>query len=108
MNPNSLFAWFRKIAWIEGVSYLLLVFIAMPLKYWFDQPQWVRIVGSAHGALFVAFLILALLVMIKYKRNLVWGIKAFISSLLPFGTFYMEKFWKKEEEEFVAQQVNAK
>ena len=91
------FTLFRQIAFYEGISYLLLLFVAMPLKYFAGMPMAVRIVGSLHGALFVAFVAALLWVMSRYKKNIVWGIKAFISSLLPFGTFYMEKFWKQEQ-----------
>lgn len=63
-----------------------------------DSPSAVRIVGGLHGALFVAFLLLGVGVMFKYKKNILWLTKAFISSLIPFGTFVMEKQWKREAE----------
>lgn len=83
----------------EGISFLVLLFIAMPLKYFADMPLAVRIVGSLHGALFVAFIILALLVKVAYKKNFLWLLIAFIVSVIPFGAFMMEKKWKKEEAE---------
>lgn len=75
----------------EGISYLVLLFIAMPLKYLADIPLAVRIVGSLHGMLFVAFV--ALLWTAKKNLPLTYPItlKAFILSLLPFGTFYLPK-----------------
>lgn len=76
----------------EGVSYLLLLFIAMPLKYMFDMPQAVKIVGSIHGGLFVAYVILLALVHIKLKLKITQSIGLFLMSLLPFGTFYLHKF----------------
>ena len=91
------FHWFRKIAFAEGVSFLVLLFIAMPLKYFAGMPLAVTIVGSIHGALFVAFMILAYLVREQYNKSLAWGFKAFLASIVPFGTFYMDKYWKKEE-----------
>ncbi len=97
MQSKNTFSIFRKIAWIEGISYLVLLFIAMPMKYMLDMPLAVRIVGSLHGFLFVAFIIWMVLVCIKYKKNLLWMLKAFVASIIPFGTFYMEKEWKKEE-----------
>ena len=45
----------RVIGWGEGLSFLLLLGIAMPLKYWFGQPGYVRVVGMAHGALFLLY-----------------------------------------------------
>lgn len=94
---KKLFTWFRIIAIAEGISFLVLLFIAMPLKYLADQPVAVKIAGSLHGALFVAFMGLAYFVKDQYKKNLMWMAKAFFASLLPFGTFYMDREWKKEE-----------
>lgn len=82
---------FRIVAFVEGVSYIVLLFIAMPLKYLLDVPLAVRVVGSAHGALFVLYL-LALVPLVGDPR---WGIarlaQAFIASLVPFGTFFFDR-----------------
>lgn len=88
---------FRLIAFCEGLSLLLLLFIAMPLKYYFDQPVYVSVIGMAHGVLFVAYIILAL--MLKYEDNWDWK-KLFIvciASFIPFGTFYVEKKYLQPE-----------
>ncbi|MCF2488503.1 DUF3817 domain-containing protein [Dyadobacter sp. CY347] len=83
----------RIIAFLEGISYLVLLGIAMPLKYLAGLPQAVRIVGMAHGVLFVLFVVL--LVQVATERS--WSFKksllAFISSLVPFGTFYADAKW---------------
>jgi len=89
---------FRKIAFYEGISFLVLLLVAMPMKYFFGFPKAVTIVGSLHGILFVAFGVLALEVMRTYKKKFGWLVKAGLASLLPFGTFYMDKEWKQEEE----------
>ena len=91
------FSWFRKIAFAEGVSFLVLLLVAMPLKYFADMPMAVTIVGGLHGGLFVAFIILAYLVKEEYKKNIGWLAKSFLASIIPFGTFYMDKEWKREE-----------
>lgn len=91
------FSWFRKIALAEGVSFLVLLFIAMPLKYFADMPMAVSVVGMLHGVLFVVFIILAFEVKGSYKKNFGWFTKSFIASLVPFGTFIMDKQWKTEE-----------
>ena len=91
------FHWFRKIAFAEGVSFLVLLFIAMPLKYFAGIPIAVTIVGSIHGALFVAFMVLAYVVKEQFNKSLGWGVNAFLASIIPFGTFYMDRQWKKEE-----------
>ena len=74
---------------------MILLCIAMPLKYFANMPAPVRVVGMLHGVLFVAFAILALAVMLKYKKNILWFAKAILASFLPFGTFYMDREWKK-------------
>ncbi|MDD2789519.1 MAG: DUF3817 domain-containing protein [Sulfurimonas sp.] len=78
---------FRHINTLEGYSYLLLLFIAMPLKYIFGFALAVKIVGMLHGVLFIALLILLVLASQKAK----WGAKQsaifFIASLIPFATF---------------------
>lgn len=91
------FSWFRKVAFAEGLSFLILLGIAMPLKYFADMPMAVTVVGSLHGVLFVAFLILAREVKSDFKMNLKWLAKAILASILPFGTFILDKEWKKEE-----------
>lgn len=91
------FSWFRKIAFAEGISFLVLLGVAMPLKYLADLPMAVTIVGGLHGLLFVSFIILAYLVKEETKKSWGWMGKAFLASIIPFGTFYMDKEWKKEE-----------
>lgn len=89
---------FRKVALAEGVSYIVLLFIAMPLKYWADMPLAVKYVGWAHGLLFVLYI--ACLVMAWQERK--WSIikvgMLFVASLLPFVPFYIEKKLKEEEQ----------
>lgn len=94
---KKLFSWFRKIAFAEGVSFLVLLFIAMPLKYMADMPMAVTFVGGLHGLLFVGLGVLAYLVKDEYNKNWLWVGKVFLASIIPFGTFVMDKDWKKEE-----------
>jgi integral membrane protein len=82
---------FRLIANIEGWSYIILLFIAMPLKYLADLPIAVRIVGMLHGVLFVGFCISLLEMTIRFRWGLFKIMLVFLSSLLPFGTFYMDR-----------------
>jgi integral membrane protein len=83
----------RIIAFLEGISYLVLLGIAMPLKYFGDNPQPVRIVGMAHGVLFVLFLLLLIQVTIERNWSFKKAVLGFISSLIPFGTFYADIKW---------------
>jgi integral membrane protein len=91
------YSWFRKIAFAEGVSFLVLLFIAMPLKYMASLPIAVSIVGGLHGLLFISFIIMAWEVRNEFKRDFRWLLKAGLASIIPFGTFIMDKEWKKEE-----------
>ena len=83
----------RLLALLEGISYLVLLGIAMPLKYYYDKPNAVKLVGMAHGILFVLYCINLLIVHVKFKWNMGKTIGAFIASLIPFGTFYADKKW---------------
>ncbi len=87
----------RLIAFIEGVSYLTLLFIAMPLKYFFDQPEAVRTVGSVHGALFVAYVFLVFLTKIEHRWDAAKTGLLLLISLVPFGNFYADRKWLAPE-----------
>lgn len=81
---------FRIIAFTEGLSYLLILFITMPLKYLFDTPLPNQIIGMAHGVLFMVYIFGA----IQMHFLLNWKIKlttlVLLASIIPFGTFYMD------------------
>ncbi|HET8753821.1 MAG TPA: DUF3817 domain-containing protein [Salinimicrobium sp.] len=82
---------FKWISICEGTSFLLLLFIAMPLKYIWKMPQMVEVVGMLHGLLFVAYIMGAFYL---FKR-LNWTYKTLllvtVCSIIPFGPFYVEK-----------------
>lgn len=88
---------FRKIALAEGVSFLILLGVAMPLKYMAGMPMAVTIAGALHGLLFISFIILAYLVKEENNKTMGWMGKAFLASIIPFGTFYMDREWRKEQ-----------
>ncbi len=89
---------FRMIGIAEGISFLILVLIAMPLKYIFHYPQAVKMFGWAHGVLFVSFIYFAFEVFGSFKKPFSWLVKAGLASVLPFGTFILDKELKKEEQ----------
>ncbi len=82
---------FRIVSILEGLSYLILLFIAVPIKYIGGDESWVKMFGMPHGLLFVGYIILAYLV----KAELKWDNKTFLivlaASIIPFGTFYIDK-----------------
>ena len=81
----------RILGNVEGVSYLLLLFIAMPLKYAYEMPMAVKITGMAHGVLFVAYCMVLALCMRKFRWKLGFGVYLFIATLIPFGTFVTDR-----------------
>jgi len=91
MNNKSLLQWLTRIGYAEGVSFLLLLGIAMPLKYIWDMPEAVRYTGMAHGFLFMAYVYWV----VMCGRQLKWSVgtiaAGIISSVLPFGPFIFDK-----------------
>ena len=86
----------RLVALLEGTSFLVLLFIAMPLKYLADLPLAVRIVGSVHGGLFLLFLVV--LYRAASDRGWPWrrSLIAFVASVVPFGTFVFDRSLRRE------------
>ena len=82
---------FRIISFLEGVSYLLLLFIATPIKYLQGNAEYVKLLGMPHGLLFMLYIVLAIVL----KKEMNWDIKNLVIILLcaiiPFGTFYVDK-----------------
>jgi integral membrane protein len=89
----------RKTGIAEGVSFLVLLLIAMPLKYIWDWPLAVKYFGWAHGLLFVSYVALAYYAKEIYKWPFTKFLKAFIAAWLPLGTFVFDKQLKKDEQE---------
>jgi integral membrane protein len=85
------FFWWRMSALAEGVSYLLLLFVAMPLKYLYGQPEAVRWAGSLHGGLFVVFVVLLALAWRAGPLSLRQSVQGFVASLVPFGAFVFDR-----------------
>ncbi len=82
----------RVIGFLEGVSLLVLIFIAMPLKHYFNNPSVTKLLGPIHGALFLLFIFNTLSVAIEYQwkfKTTTW--KVILACLIPFGTFYIDR-----------------
>lgn len=86
----------RIVAALEGLSFVLLLFVAMPLKYALGMPECVRIVGALHGVLFVAFG--AALFRATLERAWPWtkALKMLLLTLIPFGAIPLERWLKRE------------
>lgn len=95
MNIKTL----RVVGVLEGISFLLLLFIAMPVKYMLDNPILVKYVGMGHGVLFVLFLVVLFIVCEKQKWSLKIFILGLLASILPFAPFIFDRKLKKLEQE---------
>jgi len=87
---------FILVARLEGLSFLILLFVAMPLKYLAGAPGAVRVVGLAHGLLFLAYLALTTRLAVDDRWPGRRIASALIASLLPFGTFWFERRLARE------------
>lgn len=82
---------YRKTAVVEGISYLILLFIAMPLKYFFNIPEAVKYFGWIHGVLFLVFIVVLLMAAIKYRWSLMRIALYLVASVLPIVPFILDK-----------------
>ena len=89
-TPYTRFKW---VAFFEGSSFLILLFICMPLKYGFDLPYPNKIFGMLHGLLTVLYLFALIEFTVNYKVHWTKAILFLIASLVPFGTFFAERKW---------------
>ena len=81
---------FRIIALIEGVSYISFA-ITMPLKYGLDITEPNYVVGMLHGVVFILYCLWLLILTIQRKWSLGVGVLFFLASIIPFGTFYIDR-----------------
>lgn len=95
MNTMSLL---RAVSLTEGVSYLLLLLVAMPLKYIWDLPWAVKYVGWAHGLLFIALGVMILLAMLRASLPFKLAVIVGIASLLPAGPFFADRLLKRHQQ----------
>ena len=82
---------FRLIILLEGLSYLLLLFIAVPIKYYGNDEFYVKLLGMPHGLLFMSYVVFAII----FREKFNWSSKSFLiilsASVIPLGTFYIDK-----------------
>ncbi|EMA6343351.1 DUF3817 domain-containing protein [Bacillus cytotoxicus] len=87
----------RAIGFVEGISFLLLLFVAMPLKYFAGFAAAVKITGMAHGVLFILFIFAVIQVTIANRKSILWVLGALLASIIPFGTFVLDAKLKNEQ-----------
>ena len=82
----------RLIGFLEGISLLVLLFVAMPLKYMYGIPEFSKVMGTVHGALFLLFIFNTLSVGVEYRwkfKETTW--KVLLACMIPLGTFYVDQ-----------------
>ena len=88
---------FRVLSILEGISLLVILFVTMPLKYIFENPQPNQVIGMIHGILFIVYVVFAIML----KSEMKWSAKTLgivlICSVIPFGTFWMDAKYLKPQ-----------
>jgi integral membrane protein len=100
MNTEQV-KWAKRFKWIsliEGISFLVLLFIAMPLKYIYEIPMAVSVVGWIHGLLFIIYIYVVFPTASKLKWDFSRTLFALIASVLPFGPFIFDRNLKKSQQ----------
>ncbi|MEN0057283.1 MAG: DUF3817 domain-containing protein [Bdellovibrio sp.] len=82
---------FRVLGWFEGLSFLLLLFVAMPIKYIAGNPEYVKMLGPIHGFLFIGYVLFGNFLAGELQWPLKVRIYSILAAVLPFGTFVFEK-----------------
>ncbi len=90
MNLSNTLGQLRLTGIIEGLSFIILLGVAMPLKYLAGKPAMVSIVGMAHGVLFVLYIALTVIAMFRYSWSWKRMLVLWAASVVPFGTFYVD------------------
>lgn len=86
---------FRTVAFLEGLSYILLLFVAVPLKYVYNDPQYVKLLGMPHGLLFIGYIVMAIWFCSDFKWTKKILFLVLLAAVIPFGTFYIDKKYLK-------------
>lgn len=81
---------FRIFGWLEGLSFLLLLLLGLPMKYGFDMPIFVRVLGPIHGGLFLTYVAFALWIADQLNWSTTVRMQALLAAVLPMGTFIFE------------------
>ncbi|MBC8133389.1 MAG: DUF3817 domain-containing protein [Deltaproteobacteria bacterium] len=102
---SSVIRQLRIVGLVEGSSFLLLLGIAMPLKYLAGMPRAVQIVGMIHGILFIIYLLAIAHAQITVRWPLSRAAGLLVASIVPFGTFIMDPRLKRDQQAALAQET---
>ena len=106
MEPKEI-RFLRVMGIADGISLLVLLLIAMPLKYFAGLPIVVTIVGSLHGAIFVTYVIASASVQLRIRWHIIYSLIAGVVAFIPFGNFIFDKYIKQAGEKYYAAKINA-
>lgn len=95
----------RTIGFLEAISFLVLLGIAMPLKYAAGRPEMVAIVGRVHGVLFLLYVAAVVHAAIARRWNFERALHAVIAAVVPFGPFFFDRSLRREEREQLATEI---
>lgn len=90
-SPNPLLTWYRVLAYATGVGLLLLVAVAMPLKYLAEQPTLVEVIGPIHDFLYAGYLLVAVGLWMRSKWNVAFLLGVLVAGTIPFLSFVAER-----------------
>ncbi len=92
---------FRLFGILDGVSLLILLCIAMPLKYMADLPMAVTIVGSIHGFIFCVYIVTIIFAQLFLKWRVYWSILALVAAVVPVGNFVLDVYIHRNRQKFL-------
>ena len=90
---------------LDGISLIVLLGLAMPLKYFADIPNAVTIAGSIHGGIFSFYFLAIIYAQIAVRWNIIWSIALLVVAFIPFGNFVLDRFLRKRKEQFQAKPI---
>jgi integral membrane protein len=106
MLLNTSIGRLRLVGIAEGISFLVLLGIAMPLKYVAGLPQAVKIFGWMHGLLFILYVVALINAAFVHRWSIWRALVAFVASLVPFGTFALDARLRREERDYIEQKAS--
>lgn len=89
----------RGVGIADGISLIVLLFIAMPLKYMADMPLAVSVTGAIHGGIFITYVLALLLAQIVVRWNIIWSVLGVAAAFVPFANFFLDRKFKKMQKE---------
>ena len=97
MDTYKLISQLRIVGILEGISFIVLLFIAMPLKYMAGMPLAVTIAGSTHGLLFILYVAATMRAAGEFDWSMKKRAQVLVAAVIPFGTFVLDGKLKEEE-----------